>query len=736
VNRLLRAGGKRLALPCLAAVLSCTAVPNMLAVERQTTWSHDIAQLVYGHCSGCHHAGGSGPFPLMSYSDAKRWGGLMEVVTASRYMPPWLPEPGYGQFEDNRRLTDEQIALIKNWVASGMPEGDSAKIPTPPTYASEWQLGAPDLVLEVSSPTEVPAQGTDVFLNLILPDGLKTTHWIRAMEIKPGSSRVVHHANVLIDRTASLRRQHAADWEQGIPGMDITIDGGSSFDPDSHLLFWKPDSSALIEPADMPWRLDPGNDLILNMHLRPAGKIEHVRPRIALYFASAPAARLPMLLELEHDAALDIPAGDAHFVVEDKLTLPQAVDVLAVYPHAHYLGKRMEAFATLPNGELRWIILIKDWDIQRQAIYRLAKPLRLPSGTTVHMRYSYDNSAGNVRNPHNPPIRVHAGNRSEDEMGHLWLQVLPVAPTQDGKDARLLLERAWMVERLRKDSGDSTALYNLASMELESGQTATAQKLFTSALLRKPDDPRLLTALGLTLYRGGHTEEAEQEFLKALAMDHGYADAQFDLARVQLSEGAFPAAEKSFRDYLKANPADVVAHDGLGSALLAQSRADEAQREFQATLATYPEDFDALYNLASIAAEENDLKQAALLLQRALAVRKDADAERLFGLIEAKEGAMTEALAHMQAARDLQPRDAETHTLLAKIYAQMQRWPEAVAEQKVALEYDASHADDWSLLGEVEQAAGNPTAARSAFRKALELDPRNPEALRATQTSQ
>jgi mono/diheme cytochrome c family protein len=148
-----------------------------LAAEPPTTWSHDVAPLVYEHCSGCHHSGGGAPFALMSYLDAQRWGGLMETVTASRYMPPWLPEPGYGQFADDRRLTDPQIALIRKWVAGGMPEGDESLAPKPPIYSSEWQLGPPDLVLSVSSPTEVPAQVSDLFLNLILPCGLKTTRW-------------------------------------------------------------------------------------------------------------------------------------------------------------------------------------------------------------------------------------------------------------------------------------------------------------------------------------------------------------------------------------------------------------------------------------------------------------------------------------------------------------------------------------------------------------------------------
>src|SRR5260370_9363070 len=144
--------------------------------------------------------------------------------------------------------------------------------------------------------------------------------------------------------------------------MDMLAASGESFDLDSHFLFWKPDSTALVEREGMPWRLDAGNDLLLNMHLKPTGKVESVRARIGLYFTEKPATEHPMLLQLEHDGALNIPAGQAAFVVDDALKLPVAVDVLGIYPHAHYLGKRMEAWAVLPNGERRELLPSNDWD--------------------------------------------------------------------------------------------------------------------------------------------------------------------------------------------------------------------------------------------------------------------------------------------------------------------------------------------------------------------------------------
>src|SRR5262249_49147355 len=160
----------------------------------------------------------------------------------------------------------------------------------------------------------------------------------------------------------------------------------------------------------------------------------------------------PMLLQMEHDGAIDIPPGAREFVVKDEFRLPVDVDVLAVYPHAHYLGRTLEGLATLPGGERRWLIRIPDWDPNWQGVYRLREPMFLPRGTIVSMRFQYDNSAGNPRNPNSPPKRVRGGNQSTDEMAHLWLQVLT-----RGGDRRGDLQEALMTRRLEKYPEDFLA---------------------------------------------------------------------------------------------------------------------------------------------------------------------------------------------------------------------------------------------------------------------------------------
>ena len=699
------------------------------AQDSAVTWSHQIAPLVYNNCTTCHHPGGAGPFSLLTYEDARRWGTQMAAVTSSRYMPPWLPEHGYGDFADERRLTKDEIALIAKWVQTGMAQGDASAAPPAPKYSESWQYGTPDLVLTVERPFTLAASGTDVFRNFVLPYPLKQTHYIRAMEIRPAVPQIVHHANILIDRTASFRRAHPAQWKEGVPGMELEVDTGNEFDPDSNFLFWKPDTPVLVEPEGMPWRLDPGNDLILNMHLKPSGKPETASAEIGLYFTDKPPSKQPMLLQLEHDAALDIPAGDRDFVVEDALRLPVDVEVLGIYPHAHYLGKRMEAWATLPDQKKKWLILIPSWDIDRQSVYRYRSPVFLPKGSVVHMRYTYDNSSANEHNPHSPPVRVKAGNRSEDEMAHLWLQVLPVNVPADSPDPRLLLEEAWMRNWLNKDPGDIIPLYNLASALAAQGKYQEAIVVYRHALALHPGDERTLNELGAALENSGDWQQAQKVFLQDIAAHPGTCNARFNLARSDLKHDQASAAEQQFRTMLAQCPADATIHSGLGAALDSEGHSDAAEAEFRAALQIDAHDFTALYNLGGLALQAGQPQQAADLLQGAVEQRpKDVDARQQLAAAYALSGRMNDAVVQLREAITLSPANPDLHAQLSQALASTGQLEQAIAERKAALHLRANDADDWNNLGVLEARAGRIAEAREDFLRALQLAPNHAQA--------
>ncbi|MDQ2844648.1 MAG: hypothetical protein M3Y72_27105, partial [Acidobacteriota bacterium] len=359
-----------IALPWLASVL--ITGKGQSAEQPNVTFNRNIAPIIYKNCAPCHRPGESGPFSLLSYEDAKRHASQIADVTKRRFMPPWLPQPGYGEFADERRLTNNEIALIQKWAQTGAQLGPASAAPTPPKFSSEWQLGKPDVILHVTQPYQLSAGGSEVFWNFILPVPVTATRWVRAMEVRPGNPRVFHHANVVIDRSGSARRQEKIAGF-GFPGMDLTVEE-NTFDPDGHFLSWKPGSSPVIEPDGMAWRAEPGMDLVLNVHLRPTGKPETVSPEIGLYFTDKPQTKFPMLVQLEHDGAIDIPPGDRNFVVSDDYRCPVNLKVLAIYPHAHYLAKLMEGYATLPDGTRKWLIRITDWDLNWQGVYRLREP--------------------------------------------------------------------------------------------------------------------------------------------------------------------------------------------------------------------------------------------------------------------------------------------------------------------------------------------------------------------------
>jgi Flp pilus assembly protein TadD len=587
------------------------------------TFHKQIAPILYGHCASCHRPGESAPFSLLTYADARKRASQIAAVTRSRFMPPWLPEPGHGDFDGELRLSDAQIELIGQWAAAGAPEGDPPErnpkdAPPQPVFTLGWQLGPPDLIVTATKPFRVPAEGSDVFWNFVLTPLLKETRYVKAIEIRPGNASSVHHGNMLVDRSRSVRRKEKSPGD-GFPGMDLVIPT-DTFDPDSHFLFWKPGGVPWIEPEGQAWRLDPGNDLVLNFHFKITGKVELVQPSVGLYFSKQAQTKFPMLIQLEHDGALNIPPGARDFLVSDDFKLPVDADVLAVYPHAHYLGHVLEGYATLPDGTRRWLVRIPDWDLNWQAVYRYRKPVFLPKGTVISMRFHYDNSTGNPRNPASPPKRVTGGDRSTDEMGHLWLQVLA-----RGGDQRIVLQEAIMRHRLEKYPGDFSANFNLGALLLGRKEIRAAITLLQDAVRAEPQEPVALNTLGAALESDDRLDEALEQFRKALDIEPAFSNARYNMANALAAQGKFEEAADGFRKVLADSPEDTAARSHLVAALMelgeaadGDGRLTAAAVSFREVVALDPGNAEARNNLGVILARSGDMEGAIEQFEAAL----------------------------------------------------------------------------------------------------------------------
>lgn len=604
-----------------ACVMLFAAAPAGDAVP---DWAHDVAPLVHRRCAPCHHDGTAAPFPLLRYADARAHAQQMARVTERRRMPPWLPADGDVPFADDRRLTPAEIALLAQWAENGAPEGDPAAAPTPPEFPVGWQLGEPDLVLQPPETFTLRADGGDVFRNLVLPVDLPDGKYVLSCEMRPGSGRFVHHAVIFLDPFKEGRRLDRLEPDAGFGGMDLH----SATSPDGHFVGWAPGRTPAAVGDGMQWKLPARADLLIQLHLLPSGKPEAVLPQVGLRFTSEPPTRLPCIVRIG-SRTLDIAPGDANYVVEDSLELPVDSDALVIVPHAHFLGKHLEGFAVLPDGKRVELLDIPQWDFTWQDEYRFAHPVALPKGTRVAMRYTFDNSAENPRNPSHPPHRIVYGPNSTDEMSDLWLQLLPRnAADRDALNAAME----------RKNLDDRVVMMRLA-------------------LERGPPDAANHYNFGTALFMAGRFDEAGREFEQVLALDPSFVSAHVNLGLVKTR-----------------------AEDWAG-----------ARACFEKALALDPKHGNVHKNLALACTRQGDWKAAAAAWRALLAVERDPRAAQFLAWIlatapddAARNGA--DALTWAKRAVQQLPQDAAALDVLAAAYAELGRFKDAILTAKEAIE--------------------------------------------------
>ena len=438
------------------ALAAAFASLSFSCARPRVTFSETIAPILYEHCVTCHRPGEIGPFSLISYDDAARHGRKIAEVAASRYMPPWHAANDVGPFVGERRLRDDQIAALRSWVDEGMPRGDSARMPPLPQFPDGWQFGKPDLVLEMPAAFEVPAHAHDVYRNFVLATGLTEDRWVRAVEFRPSARAAAHHALFAYVKKGSFAARDGADGQPGFGGsMAVGFGPGQR---GGSLGGWAVGSRGMAMPEGVALSLPADTDFLLQMHFHSMGDAVRERAQVGLYFASGPPVKplasvaLPELFGF--GAGIDIPAGESQYVVRDTFTLPADVIVFAAWAHAHYLGKEMKVEATLPGGSTSPVFSIPSWDFNWQEFYVYQQPVMLPKGTRLDATIRYDNSAGNRRNPHDPPERVRWGLYTTDEMGTVGL-LMQLPGTEDEAALRQALNERTRAA-VRRGAADGT----------------------------------------------------------------------------------------------------------------------------------------------------------------------------------------------------------------------------------------------------------------------------------------
>jgi tetratricopeptide (TPR) repeat protein len=629
-----------------AAFTLSAACAASAAAQPRVTFTKDIAPIVWSRCAACHRAGEIGPFSLVTYDDVKRHLTQVADATARRIMPPWKPEPESGPFDGDRRLTDAELNAIQTWIKSGAPEGEAADLPPQPKWSSTWALGTPDVIVTMPAPYTVPPDGTDLFRTFVLPIPADEPHYVRAMEFRPGNARVVHHASIGIDRTRSSRVLDQRDPEPGYVGGMVP----DARYPEGQLLGWTPGQAPHAVPDGMAWRLERGSDLVVQIHMQPTGKPEPLQVSVGFYFTNQPPTRQPVGLRLGSET-IDIAPGVRDYVVHDKYTVPVDVDVIAVQPHAHNLARRMNATATRPDGHVIPLITIADWDFRWQDVYRFVTPVVLPKGTAIAMWYTYDNSSANPRNPRRPPARVVWGQNTSDEMGDLWVQLVPrnreefAALNADVQRKRAIEDVGAYTKLLAGDPANPLRHDAVASLYFETGQIDKAIEHYSRSLQLNPVSAATHYNIGIAYAARGRRDDAIAQFEEAIRLDPDYAQAHNNAGALLQLQGKVADALAHYRKAVALRPDNVEARSNLGQLLSATGDARAAVDQFRAALALRADDPQALVGLAWIQATATD----ASLRNAVEAVRH---AEAAAAIVGKRNLLVLDALAAAYAAAD------------------------------------------------------------------------------------
>ena len=365
-------------------------------------------------------------------------------------------------------------------------------------------------------------------------------------------------------------------------------------------------------------------------------------------------------------ASIDIPAGERAYQVSEEIRLPVDVDLLSIYPHAHYLAIRVECDAVLPTGEKLELLRIDDWDFNWQDEYQFRDPVKLQADTVIQMRFTYDNSSENVRNPHTPPRRVVLGNQSTDEMGSILLQMLAATEA----DRQLLDESRWEQKR-HSMPFHPTANQNLGNIYESRGEFRKALECYRRVLQVLPDDcvahDNVACALsavgdfrrasehfrqalqidpqfalgyshwGVSLMRQNRAAEAIEKLNRALELWPQFPEARLHMGEAELMRGNAAAATEHFRLAVRHSPEYALAHFNLGTVLMNSQQFEEASDCFRRAVEIDDKFSEAFNNLGIVLFQQGKLEESAAHFRRAILLDAGYEhAKKNLGIVEAK----------------------------------------------------------------------------------------------------
>src|SRR6476661_5111769 len=422
---------------------------------KDVTFNRDVAPILYKNCVVCHRPNDIAPMSLITYKDVFPWARLIRGEVLERKMPPWHADPKVGDFINDPRLSDAEVATIDTWVRTGAKEGDPKDLPAAPVFQTGWHI-KPDVVLTIPE-FDVTTATQDDYEYIYVPTNFTEDKWVQAAEVLPGDRRVVHHATVSViaaDKVAKKEEENAKSnagedkyhyrtgkvlhIRKDAPVVDdgcSSPDGGGVPGESSGYLnivpgIYLPGHLAETRPSGYALRVPAGSYLQFQVHYNNrTGEDVKDRTSIGLVFAKESVKHEIAQYEIWNNLFLIPPNDDSHRVTS-CYTLPKDVTAVAYTAHMHFRGTSRTTEAIYPDGRHEIILNVPHYDFRWQETYFLKHQFLLPKGTKLVTTAYFDNSLNNPQNP-DPSKSIRWGEPSDEEMMGFWLQFADPKQVED-----------------------------------------------------------------------------------------------------------------------------------------------------------------------------------------------------------------------------------------------------------------------------------------------------------------
>jgi Copper type II ascorbate-dependent monooxygenase, C-terminal domain len=400
-----------------AAMLLSSGVYAGTTATDTPTFTKDVAPILYKNCAGCHRPDEIAPMSLLTYKDARPWAKSIREKVSEGLMPPWQSNDPHGTFSNDRRLTEVEKATLLKWVDSGAPEGNPKDLPPQPKFADGWLIGKPDVVISMTKPYSVPANGTIAYQYFSVPTNFTEDKWVQAIEVRPGARRVVHHILVFTRPPKGSAPPEAAAFMPVVPKMPMMPGGrGAQIGGGLGTLIatTAPGTNGMVfDPGDAV-KIPAGSALVFQVHYTASGKAAEDQSSVGIIFAKQPPER-----EIHNSAfvnlLLRVPPGDSDQPIDSAIEFTEDAHITALFPHTHLRGKSWQYRLIYPDGRSKVVLSVPHYDFNWQTYYLYSKPLAVPKGSRLEATAVYDNSVNNLSNP-DPKIEVHWGEQTWQEM--------------------------------------------------------------------------------------------------------------------------------------------------------------------------------------------------------------------------------------------------------------------------------------------------------------------------------